>query len=498
MGGQNSVILITVDCLRADHVGFMGYKRPTTPFLDSIAASSLVFPVAIVAGAPTYYSLPAIMASRYPLALGRDVIGLSPAEPTLASTFQQAGYATACFSAANPYISARFGYNKGFDTFTDFLEPAASSQCQTSIGNNGWASSLNRILQRGSHRLGLLGSLYEELYFQYCQRLATPTANSLDSLRRFPSADIIVDHARTWLATIGQRRFFLWLHFMDPHSPYYPKEEALDLMRSGQVTPFRARYLNSYWNRCDLGSRRLGRHRNDIVPLYDAGIRWVDVQIARLTEVLKDFQRWDDCILAVTADHGEEFLEHGGRYHPPSNLREELIRVPLLLRVPGMGKHELSDSPFSLLHLAPLLLDAAGVPIPLGFQGRNLWKELLHAEGQNTFALVESVARCTNPLRSQNRQGPRALAVRERRFKLVLHFDPPAEDLYDLNSDVSETKPLPTSAERSARRRSLEAAQEHVGNSIRDRDSGLRLSARLRELRLEWNKPAEKNAPAPL
>src|SRR5437879_3678692 len=118
---QKSLILVTVDCLRADHVGFMGYERPTTPFLDTLAAESFVFPAAIVAGAPTYYSFPAILASRYPLALGRDVIGLAPREPTLATELKQAGYATGAFLAANPYISSRFGYHNGFDVFRDFL-----------------------------------------------------------------------------------------------------------------------------------------------------------------------------------------------------------------------------------------------------------------------------------------------------------------------------------------------------------------------------------------
>src|SRR5579872_6419745 len=100
MADQKSIVLVTVDCLRADHVGFMGYEQPTTPFLDTLASESFVFPAAIVAGAPTYYSLPAIMASRYPLGFGRDVLGLAPEEPTLASVLKRSGYATACFSAA--------------------------------------------------------------------------------------------------------------------------------------------------------------------------------------------------------------------------------------------------------------------------------------------------------------------------------------------------------------------------------------------------------------
>src|SRR5690242_15885892 len=124
MQEQKSILLVTVDCLRADHVGFMGYERPTTPFLDSLANESFVFPAAIVAGAPTYYSFPSILASRYPLALGRDVLGLAPDEPTLASVLKLAGYATASFDAANPYITSRFGYQRGFDTFRDFLNDA--------------------------------------------------------------------------------------------------------------------------------------------------------------------------------------------------------------------------------------------------------------------------------------------------------------------------------------------------------------------------------------
>src|SRR5579864_9164769 len=122
MGTQKSIVLVTVDCLRADHVGFMGYERPTTPFLDSLASESFVFPAAIVAGAPTYYSFPAILASRYPLALGRDILGLAPDEPTLATALKQAGYVTASIGAANPYISSRFGYEQGFDVFRDFLD----------------------------------------------------------------------------------------------------------------------------------------------------------------------------------------------------------------------------------------------------------------------------------------------------------------------------------------------------------------------------------------
>ena len=210
MAARKSVILVTVDCMRADHCGFMGYQRPTTPFLDGLAGESFVFPTAIVAGVPTYYSFPAILASRYPLALGREVLGLVPEEKNLASALKTHGYATGFFGAANPYLSARLGYDFGFDTFHDSLDGdlAALSDPDRDSVRSGWGGNLNRALQSLSHKLPGVGVVYDELYFQYCQRLAAPAPESLDTLRRFPAADVIVDQALAWLTSVGENPFF--------------------------------------------------------------------------------------------------------------------------------------------------------------------------------------------------------------------------------------------------------------------------------------------------
>jgi arylsulfatase A-like enzyme len=497
MGKQKSIVLVTVDCLRADHVGFMGYDRPTTPFLDSLASESFVVPTAIVAGAPTFYSFPAILASRYPLALGRDVLGIGPDEPTLASVLKEAGYATASFGAANPYLSSRFGYEKGFDTFRDFMEeepaPLWDDKAHATAGN-GWASRLKQKVHKVGAALGPMTAVYDELYFEYCQRV-TPVADSLDALRQFPAADVIVDHACAWLPSIGGAPFFLWLHLMDPHTPYYPKEAALALLGRGPVSPYRARYLNSYWHRSDLGPRRLARHREEVVALYDAGVRWADAQLARMVETLRGLNLWNDCIFAFTADHGEEFLDHGGRYHPPSRLMEELIHVPLLLRVPGSAKQGVAKSPFSMLHLAPTLLDAAQLPAPAGFEGRSHWKQFRRGENFDGLAISECVAGCTNPYHPENRMGPRVLSIRESRYKLVLHFDPVAEDLFDLEADPDEQAPLAPAVQKAVRRRLLEIAREHLRQSIEQRDWRTRVQVRLRELQLEWKHPADKASP---
>lgn len=487
MRTPKSLLLVTVDCLRADHVGFMGYDRPTTPFLDSLATESFIVPKAIVAGAPTYYSLPAILASRFPLSLGRDVLGLFHAEPTLATVLKRAGYATGCFVAGNPYISPRFGYESGFDTFRDFLKCGAvevSDTPQSDFPGESWARRINRKVQKLRPAMGLIGRVYDDLYFEYCQR-AVPAPESLDALRRFPSADVIVDHALEWVSSIGESPFFLWLHFMDPHSPYYPKASAIASVSRNDVTPSRARYLNSYWNRSDVSAHRLKKYQEEVVDLYDAGVRWVDDQIARLARFLAQSGQWQGCVMALTADHGEEFLDHGGRYHPPDRLAEELIHVPLLLRIPGNRRREQQKSPFSLIHLGPTLLDSVGALVPVEFKGKSQIGHLLSGHDFDGPAISESVEGCTNPFHLENRKGPRVLSVRTTQYKLLIHFGRGSEALYDLEHDPEEMSPVPMSAEPSVRRDLLEVAREHLRLSIEKHDEKDRLGAILRELRLE-------------
>jgi len=505
---KRSLVLVTVDCLRADHCGFYGYSRPTTPFLDTLASESFVVPAAIVAGAPTYYSFPAILASRMPLALGRDVIGLAPGEGTLATVLHESGYATGAFSAGNPYISPRFGYDQGFEVFRDFLDFEAHSVQNTAGAETPSGDSARGRLNRSIKGLaGVLGlsRLYNELYFQYCMKIA-PAAKSVDALRKFPSADILVNQAQSWLASVGQRPFFLWLHLMDPHAPYYPPNEAYRELAGRDIEPGRARYLNEYWNRSDLTASALSGKRNEVVQLYDGGIRWVDRQIARLVDSLRQSDLWEDCVFALTADHGEEFLEHGGRYHSPVRLSEEIVRVPLLVRVPGERGAKVPATPMSHLHLAPTLLEIVGVQAPSAFQGQSLWTNLRRGIAWDSPAIadpasvgpasvgpasvgpaiIECAYGCTNPFRAESRGASRLLAVRDARFKLVMRIEPGAtEEVYDLEADPAEMRPGTEGPALGTRKRLLQAAHEHMEKTVSARDPVMRLRARLRDLRCE-------------
>ncbi|MGA7217812.1 MAG: sulfatase-like hydrolase/transferase, partial [Candidatus Sulfotelmatobacter sp.] len=437
---------------------------------------------AIVAGVPTYYSLPAILASRYPLALGREVVGLAPGEKTLASALRQEEYATAFLGAGNPYISAQFGYDFGFDTFRDFVEgdylPTSNPE-EPLTGRNRWMGKVNGVLADASHKIPRIGAAYDELYFRYCQRRAAHSA-SFDSLRRFPSAEVIVDQARVWLISVRERPFFLWLHFMDPHSPYYPGEKALKNFGT-HISASRAQYLNAYWNRSDLSHSRLQSHQNEVLALYDSAIRGVDEQIARLVEILTDLRVWENCIFALTADHGEEFLEHDRRYHAPG-LTEELIHIPLIMRAPWAKKKKVCLNPFSLLHLAPTLLAAAELKIPAEFEGRNHWNHIQQGTPWSAPAISECIAGCTNPYRREQRRGARLVAVREERYKLILDFDSGCDHLFDLEADPKEQHPVPSSAGKPHRARLLEVARAHLKRSSAQKDSAASLRARLREV----------------
>lgn len=475
---QKSLVLVTVDCLRADHVGFLGYPQPTSPFLDALARESFVFPSTVVAGTPTYFSFPAIMASRYPLSLGRDVVGITPQEPTLASVLKQAGFTTSAFLAGNAYISARLRYGQGFDTFNDFL----STRSHSSSGQRAqkWPTRLNNKLasicrQQQSTRVG-----YEELYFRYCQFHDRNRKDTMESLRPYPAADVLVDQARAWLGGLGNEPFFLWLHFMDCHNPYYPPEKALRDMDS-QLTVEQARYLNSFWKRSAVSERRLHRHLKDILALYDAGVRWVDTQIARLVDILRQFGRWNNTVFAITADHGEEFLEHNRRYHPTDDLPEELTHVPLLLRIPQAQGIKLPMTPFSHIDLAPTLLEIMGIPSPATFQGTSCWSQICCGQLPSRPALTESLYRCANPIEPGDRLRTRLLAVREGPYKLVVCFQRKMEKLYNLDDDPREQAPLGADQVPAIRRRLLAVARQHLQRHHHYAGSDLRLRARLSE-----------------
>ncbi len=448
-----------------------------TPTLDALAQESAVFSDAIVTGAPTYFSFPGIFASRHALTLGRDLLGIAPGEVTLPVVMRDAGYRTAGFTAGNPYLTDRYGYDQGFGEFHDFMD-APAQIAATAADEPG--SQFNRLLAKMSRATTVTAAAYDELYFWYCQ-WRSANDKSLDELRRYPAADVIVRKASTWLNEVKSDRFFLWIHLMDPHHPYYPPQEALRSVGASEIDGRRARFLNSFWNRGDIGARRLQSFREEIISLYDAGVYWADRQIGSLVSTLKKLGLWDETILVATADHGEEFLEHGARYHSPENLPEQLLRVPLLIRAPGQMPQRIAET-FSLLHLAPTLLQGLGLKSPSNFQGHACWQAVRDGTYVAETAISECLDSCNNPLHIEDRMLPRLLAVRDGKLKLVIRFANKTEQLYDLSTDPNERMPLPADAMPEQRRRLWKTAAAHLTKAEQSRNLEFSVRARVREL----------------
>lgn len=219
----------------------------------------------------------------------------------------------------------------------------------------------------------------------------------------------------------------------------------------------------------------------------------MDTQIERLVRCLKGLNRWDDCVLAVTADHGEEFLDHGRRYHAPLSLAEEIVRVPLLFRVPRQWGIR-SRGVFSLLHLAPTLLEILRVSPPAEFQGESLWDHAKndsstrgssHDERENV-AVAECGYGCTNPFLPEARLSPRLLCVGVGQYKMVMRLEAGAtEEIYDIEKDPEEKSPLSAHETKDVRHRLLRIAKEHVEKMASNERGVARMKTRLREIRLE-------------
>jgi arylsulfatase A-like enzyme len=214
-----------------------------------------------------------------------------------------------------------------------------------------------------------------------------------------------------------------------------------------------------------------------------------------LVEVLRKQQCWNNAVLVVTADHGEEFLEQGNRYHSPVGLPEQLIRVPLLIRNPETTSGRTIKGPFSLIHLTPTLLEALEVNVPSSFQGSPCWKKVAQGgELQDTPAIVECVDGCNNPWSVDERMRPRLLAIRDCEYKLVVRFKDQADELYHLKEDPFEHNPLPSGIEKQARTRLWQFANEHLCRARGRRDSSRALRARLREIRRELNRRVDRQS----
>jgi len=287
--GGTDILLITVDALRADHLGAYGYARPTTPNLDALAQTSALFEYAYCPTPHTSYSVTSMMTGKAMRPLLS--LGLGTDSDTWATDLRRYGYKTAAF-----YPPAVFYIDE--DRFTE-LEKSG------------------------------LGFEYRWV--------------------EFTSAEAKVKEVEAYLAHAGADPVFLWVHLFEPHEPYVGH-----------------------------AGHDFGHDPKLPVDVYDSEVAYADAAIGELLRVVK--ARRPKLTVIVTADHGEEFGEHGGRYHG-TTCYEEQVRVPLLVSGPGVVARRV-PTVVQTIDLLPTVLSALGIPRPARVRGRDLGEVLAFTAGR--------------------------------------------------------------------------------------------------------------------
>ncbi len=313
------IILVVVDTLRADRLHRVGPDgQPLMPHSAAFAATATNYSQA---RSPASWTRPAMATLHTGVPPeGHEVVPMDAVIPRQLSTVAEllrtrAGYRTGAV-VQNPQLSAAAGFSRGFEEWIAFPR-----------------------LSRPGESLG-----------DRVRRLISPT--------RYASNQELTDLACQRLLAWIEEPFLLWVHYFDPHVPYAPPADILARWSSeSSVTAFAGQE-----------AIRAGRHvdpteRQAIELLYDAEVRDVDREIGRLFDLMKRLGIWDRSLIILTADHGEEFWEHGAFEHGHS-VYDELLRVPLLVKLPGQRHGRVVSGLVSTLRVPATVLAAAGLRAP--------------------------------------------------------------------------------------------------------------------------------------
>jgi len=409
-----NIILITIDCLRADHLSCFGYKKTLTPNIDKLAEGGVLFHNAFSNGPYTAMSFPSIFTSTYPLMyphiLENDLF-LSDERTSFVQILKKHGYKTAAFHS-NPHLSAYFGYGKGFDVFKDHV---LKDGIQPSNLTSKVKEKIKSKYSKNRRIYSILKKLYSSRYWfkLYFQRT-----------RPYIGAHDINREALEWISKT-RKNFFVWLHYMDLHVPYLPPQPFLSHIRSVWLQK-KTIYKNKSKGSLQEVSTKDLKH---LVNLYDRALSYVDYELGVFLECLKDFGiDVDNTFIIVTSDHGEEFMEHGDLGHL-NKLYDELLHVPLIIANPSLPREKI-DNQVGHIDLAPTIMDLVGLKKEPFFLGSSLVPYMKFPEKTEEKNIISEYW-------YKNEIG---YSLRTKGWKLIITFNKIGikKELYDLNNDPRE------------------------------------------------------------
>ncbi len=343
-------LLLTIDTLRADILGCYGYGKPVSPFLDSLAAGGIRFDQAITGGSWTQAAFPVILTSTHAAMYGGCLGPLSPLRPSPVEALAAHGYFTFALSSS-PLLSRRYGYDRGFRAFAD-LEPREGDP------------PLRKM--RGGQIL---------LQQHWVHSLSGRFGVNLRPARLYVSAEEINARALE-LIEQADRPFFGWIHYMDVHWPYHRIEELKQDRDVAQAWRDVLHLHRVNWKNAAVTLAQEARY----LDLYEKAVAYMDAQVRWLVESLAAAGTGKDTILVIVSDHGEEFLERGRWGHFETNVHDEIVRVPLIVRLPERGSGVVIRRQVSTLDIMPTILDLSGSPPLPGLEGHSL-KPLWSGDG---------------------------------------------------------------------------------------------------------------------
>jgi arylsulfatase A-like enzyme len=389
--GRPNVIYLMIDTLRADYLSCYGYPQPISPRIDQLAAAGVRFHNHFAQASWTKPCVACQLTSMYPSShrAVNKVDRLPDGVTSLPETLARHGYAAAGF-AANANIAPLFNFGQGFHAY-EYLAPTAL------FGASESASQL---------------AVYQGL------RLANERfVSSAKSVYNFYyPAEAINQRAFDWMRRHLDQRFFLFLHYMDPHDPYFEHPyNGYGIARVGTPNP-----------PADMAE--------EVKRLYVGEIAYLDRQLGELFDWLKQQGIYDNTLIVLTSDHGEEFHEHGGWWHGLT-LYEEQIRVPLILKLPDRAAQRpgtVDDHLAQSIDIAPTVLGLLGLDRPADMQGVHLFNPderigMTFAENELEGNVLRSVRGAQWKLVEANAGNPRGL---------------PAQQLFDLTADPGELRDL--------------------------------------------------------
>lgn len=399
-----AVILIVADTLRADHLSFHGYERPTAPHLANLAASGVVFLDAYSHAPWTRVSVPSLVTSLHPMSHNLRAWSdrLPNAALTLAEVYREAGWATVGFSSI-PHTSHAANMHQGYES----LYVARS----------------------------------EDQYFAKTARGFT-------------------DQLLPWLERHQDQRFFVFFHVFDPHFPYEPRPPYDTLWTSAaqneahriQMPKVSSVVTNMLKASQGMATRqemeRSGTDTQAYIETrqghYDASIRAMDEELGRIVERLSELGLEERTLVAFTSDHGEEFLEHDWMGHGHS-LYNELIHVPLFFWNPSKIPARVVETPVQHLDVLPTLLELSGLAIPQSAQGQSMIPLWNGTPGWRDQPIVSERPGDDHLLTPPPREYSSESLIFDG-WKLIYHGsgrgELPEFELYDHEKDPGETRDL--------------------------------------------------------